>query len=91
MLRLTCLFAAVFLFAFGACFSQGNLTSEVVSTGPEGTTHRLYFEANSGAEVLSIFASEEHPLAVVSAESFYQTPGIWPTLLRSAIDNQPIW
>ena len=80
MLRLTCLFAAVFLFAFGACFSQGNLTSEVVSTGPEGTTHRLYFEANSGAEVLSIFASEEHPLAVVSTQSFYQTPGIGPTL-----------
>lgn len=52
------------------------LTSEIIGFGPEGTTHRVYFDAPAGAEVLSVFASEAHPLSATSTTSFHQEPGL---------------
>lgn len=76
MVCLRCQLFFLFCFISLVPFAQGSLVSEVVGTGPLGTTHRLYFQADTGAEVLSIFASDDHPIEISSTTAFHQEIGL---------------
>lgn len=65
--------------------AQPLLTSEVVASGPNGTTHRVYFQAGSGSEVLSVFASEDHPMEVTSTAAFHQVSGLSDVLSQNGL------
>ena len=75
MVCLRCQLSFLFCLISSTCFAQVSLVSEVMDVRPFGTTHRVYFQADSGAEVLSLFASETHPMQVVSTASFHQELG----------------
>ena len=75
MVCLRCQLSFLFCFIASAFFAQVSLVSEVTDVRSFGTTHRVYFQADSGAEVLSLFASETHPMQVVSTASFHQELG----------------
>lgn len=65
--------------------AQPMLVSEVVSSGPNGTTHRVFFQSESGAEVLSVFASEQHPMVTTSTASFHQVSGLSDVLSQNGL------
>ena len=61
------------------------LMSEIAGFGPEGTTHRVYFDAPAGAQVLSVFASESNPMSVTSTTSFHQEAGLTDVLGQNGL------
>lgn len=75
------------LFSLGAVqmVAQPILTFEWVSSGPEGTTHRVYFQAQPGDEVLSVFASEEAPMQVTTTTEFHQEVGLSDILSQNGL------